>query len=165
MSGDQFASAAVLALPSESAARIAVTGRHRSLAYLAFQAMIAASAIATFVTANSLALSETLSRRAVATMEASRLRWPGGVEVPAPLFQNRAMAVWFADRVVLLTEPIAFTSLNALAYSWLFIAGTLLGVNCDGLVIANGRRLAHCGSRAAAKPDGVGCQWPGSDVG
>ncbi len=46
-----------------------------------------------------------------------RLRWPGGVAVPAPLFQYWAMAVWSAVRVALVAEPSSFTSSNAAVYA------------------------------------------------
>src|SRR5687767_11824993 len=57
MSGVQFGSAAVSGLPSASAARMAVTGRHRSKAYLQSHEAIPASARAMFKSANSRAFS------------------------------------------------------------------------------------------------------------
>ena len=57
ISGVQAGSAVVSGLPSVSAARMPVTGRQKSVAYLASQAMIAASAIATLSIANSRAFS------------------------------------------------------------------------------------------------------------
>src|SRR6267142_2882869 len=60
ISGVQDGSALVSAFPSVSAARMAVIGRQKLVSYLASQAMVAASAIATFSSANRRAFCERL---------------------------------------------------------------------------------------------------------
>jgi len=63
--------------------------------------------------ANSRAFSSSVLPCCWATICARRFRWPGALAVPAPLTQNRAMAVWSGVRVVLVTEPSSLTSLKA----------------------------------------------------
>src|SRR5688500_13911610 len=104
MRGVQAGSAMVAGLPSVSARRIPVTGRQKSVSNLQSQAMIAASAMATFSMANRRAFSERVLPSDVATAAAMTFRWPPGVAVPAPLAQNKAMLVWSAVRVVLVAE-------------------------------------------------------------
>ena len=87
-------------------------------------------------------------------------QWPDGVLVPTPSFQNWASVVSAAVRVVLLTAPRLSTWLTASAHCWLVRAGGPAGSNWLGLVMANGVRLAHCGSSAGAYAGAVGCQSP-----
>ena len=72
---------------------------------MAFQAEMPASASATFSSANSLASCCRLSPAASDTVAAMPFHWPGGVSVPVWSFQNRAITVWSAVRVVLVRLP------------------------------------------------------------
>src|SRR5438105_12486044 len=81
--------------------------------------------------------------------------------VPSPSFQNLAICVCSAVRVVLSTRPRLLTSLKAAAYSALSSAGGGAGRNCDPLVIAKGVTWGHCGASAGKNAGGVGCQSPG----
>ena len=58
-----------------------------------------------------------------ATASAIEFQCPGGVYVPELSFQNLAIWVSSAVRVVLLTSPRFKVSLTAFAYSWLVIDG------------------------------------------
>src|SRR5438034_3051176 len=95
----QVGSGAVAGLPSRSPFRIAVTGRQKLKVYLASHAQIAASAIARFNKAKRRAFSSRLFPSAVPTSCAMLFRWPGGVSVPAPSAQNRAICDWSGVRV------------------------------------------------------------------
>ena len=71
--------------------------------------------------------------------------------MPAGPAQNWAMFDWSCVRVVLVAEPISFTWLNAAVYSALSKAGGPSGFrNWEGLVMAHGVTLAHCGAAAAS---------------
>src|SRR5439155_23771768 len=91
---------------SGSAKLIAVTGRQKWKVYLASQAQIAASAMAMFNKANSLAFSSRVLPRPAAIICAILFQWPGGVSVLAPSAQNKA--VW--DLSFVRVEPTAATS-------------------------------------------------------
>ena len=147
-SGVQAASAAVSGLPSSAASRMPVIGRQKLNSYLASQQLMTASAMATLSAANSRAFSSSVLPCCSATIWAMRFRWPGGVAVPAPLAQNRAMAVWSAVRVALVAEPSSLTSLKAAVYSALSSAGGAAGRNWSPLVMANGVTSGQCGVQA-----------------
>ena len=86
--------------------------------------------------------------------------------MPAWPAQNCAMLDWSCVRVVLVAEPISFTWLNAAVYSALSKAGGPSGFrNWEGLVMAHGVMLAHCGAAAGAFAGGVGLHSPGCDPG
>ena len=97
----QAVSGSVAALPSVPALRIAVTGRQLwKGGHPASQAQIAASAMAMFNKANSLAFSSSvLPWSAPPIIRAILFQWPGGVSVPAPSAQNKAISVCSAVRV------------------------------------------------------------------
>ena len=76
-----------------SAKAIAVTGRQKSKVYLASHAQMAASAMAMFNKANNLAFSSSVLPCAAARTCAMLFQCPGGVSVPAPSAQNRAISV------------------------------------------------------------------------
>src|SRR3954447_21671203 len=82
--------------------------------------------------------------------------------VPSPSFQNRAICVCSAVRVVLSARPRLLTSLKAAAYSALVSAGGGAGRNCEPADIANGVTYGRCGTSAGRLAGGVGCQSPGS---
>src|SRR5437763_16710923 len=123
-----------------------VMGRQASVVYLAFQAVMPASARLTSSSANRRASSARLSPCCWATVAAMAFQWPGGVAVPVASFQNCAICVWSAVRVVLLTAPILSTWFTASAHAWLVRAGGPTGRNWLGLLRPNGVRLAHWGS-------------------
>jgi hypothetical protein len=129
---------------------------------LASQATTAASARATSSSANSRASSARLNPWSRATCPAIWFQCPGGVTVPLPSDQKRAIWVWSAVRAVLVALPRVLTSLKASPQAGLVRAGGPAGRNCDGLVMANGCKVAHCGSRAAMYMGAVGCHWPGA---
>src|SRR5207247_1805439 len=89
--GVQPVSAAVFGLPSPAAVRTAVIGRQNRSAYLASQAAMALSAMAMFSAANRRASSASVSWRPAATCPTISFQWPGGVSVPPPSAQNRAI--------------------------------------------------------------------------
>src|SRR4051794_31445103 len=82
--------------------------------------------------------------------------------VPSPSFQNLAICVCSAVRVVLSARPRPLTSLKAVAYAALSSAGGGPGRNCEPADIANGVTYGHCGASAGKKAGGVGRQSPGS---
>src|SRR4030095_11754134 len=88
---------------SGSAKAIAVTGRQKSNVYLASQAQIAASAMAIFNKAKSLAFSSSVLARSAAIVFVTLFQGPGGVSVPAPSAQNCAISLCSSVRV----EPTA----------------------------------------------------------
>src|SRR5262245_35629766 len=162
ISGVQSLSATVSGLPSVSAARMAVTGRQKLYSYFASQATRTASARAMLSRANSRAFSARLRPRAADTSCATMFQCPGGVAVPGPLIQNRAISVCSAVRVVLSMAPSSLTWLKAAVYSALVRAGGGGGRNCEPLFKANGSTSGQPGRTAEAKSGGVGCQSPGS---
>src|SRR5688572_10157352 len=85
---------------------------------------------------------------------------PGGVSVPAPSAQKRAISVCSGDRVEPAAAPSARTSARSSRYSALSKGGGPDGrkVLPDG--VANGMTNPQCGSRYAAKPGVVGCHTP-----
>src|ERR1051325_492860 len=119
----QVGSGSVAGLPSRSALRMAVTGRQKLKLYLASQAQMAASAIAMFKSANKRALSSKVLPRSAAMPCAMLFQWPGGVSVPPPSAQNRAISDWSAVRVDPTAAPNALTSLTSAAYLALARAG------------------------------------------
>ena len=128
---------------------------------MASQLAIAASARATFNWANSRALADRPLPSAAASCMAIWFQWPGGVTVPSPSAQNRAVCVSSAVRVDPVARPFSLTSLKAAAYASLPRAGGAAGRNWSGELRANGVTSAHCGSRASAYIGVVGCQAPG----
>src|SRR5512132_735584 len=96
---------------SGSAKAIAVTGRQKSKVYLASQAQIAASAMAMFKRANNLAFSSSVLPCAAAIVCAILFQCPGGVSVPAPSAQNKAISVSSSVRVDPTAAPSSLTSL------------------------------------------------------
>src|SRR5262245_10475421 len=123
-----------------------------------------ASAMPIPIKANSRAFSSSVLPCASATVWAIRIQWPGGVEVPVLLAQNRAILVWSAVRVALVADPISLTSRKLAVYSGLSNAGGPLGSrNCDPLVIAHGVTNRQFGKSGAANAGGVGIQSPGSE--
>ena len=71
---------------------------------------MAASAIAMFKSANNLAFSSSVVPRAAAIICAMLFQWPGGVSVPAPSAQNKAISVWSSVRVEPTSAPSSLTS-------------------------------------------------------
>src|SRR5437879_1198562 len=124
---------------------MAVIGRQRPKPSmelnLASQATMAASAMAMFNSANIRADSASDSPCEIASFWAVSFQWPGGVTVPAPSAQNRAICVWSGVRTVLLAAPKSLTSLNSAAYWPLVRVGGPDGRNCAPLVMANGVTL------------------------
>src|SRR5262245_35320936 len=156
ISGVQVGSAAVAGLPSVSAARMAVTGRQKLYVYLVSQVAMYASAPARFMSANSRAFCDRVKPWASDTLAAIWFQWRGDGSA-----QNRAISVPSALRMVLLAAPSSLTSLKAAVYSRLVSAGGPAARNWSPLVRAKGVTPPQCGSNAAAKAGGVGCQSPG----
>src|SRR5437899_1747616 len=136
----QVWSGSVSGLPSVSALRMAVTGRQKSKAYLASQAQMAASAMARFNNANKRAFSSRVLRAAALMSCAMLFQWPGGVSVPAPSAQKRAIWDWSAVRVEMVFAPSCFTSLTSAAYLSLVRAGGPGGRNSELVVMQKGLR-------------------------
>src|SRR6185436_19255843 len=93
-----------------SAKAIAVTGRQKWYVYFASQEQMAASAIAMFMSANNLAFSSIVVPCDAPIICAMLFQWPGGVSVPAPSAQNKAISVWSAVRVEPTAAPSCLTS-------------------------------------------------------
>src|SRR5438128_5436821 len=115
--------------------------------YLASQAQIAASAIAMFKRANKRAFSSSVLPRAAPISCAMLFQWPGGVSVPAPSAQKRAIWDWSAVRVELVLAPSSLTSLRSAVYFALVRAGGPGGRNSELVVMQKGLRKAHCGNK------------------
>src|SRR5215210_825464 len=88
------------------------------------------------------------------------IQCPGGVSVPAPSAQKRAICVWSAVRFGLLTRPIRLTSRKAARYSAEFGDGGAGGRSSALLVIAHGVTYGQLGSRGGAKAGGVASHQP-----
>src|SRR5882724_4667057 len=146
---------------SGSAKAIAVTGRQKSKVYFASHAQIAASAMAMFKRANNLAFSSSVLPCPAPIICAMLFQCPGGVSVPVPSAQNKAISVWSSVRVELTSSPSSLTSLKSAAYCWLSRDGGPGGRNCELLVIANGTTNPHCGSKYGRNNGGVGTHTPG----
>src|SRR4030095_426132 len=157
----QAVSGSVAGLPSVSAVRIAVTGRQKWKVYLASQAQMAASAMAMFNKANSLAFSPSVLPCAAAMICAILFQWPGGVSVPAPSAQNKAISVCSSVRVEPVVAPSSVTSLESVAYCALSREGGPGGRNWEPLLIPNGATNPHWGNKYGAEAGGVGNQTPG----
>src|SRR6266496_4851321 len=99
-----------------SAKAIAVTGRQKWKVYLASQAQMAASAMAMFNKANNLAFSSSVLPRAAEIVCAILFQWPGGVSVPAPSAQNKALSVCSSVRGEPTAAPSSLTSSKSAAY-------------------------------------------------
>ena len=86
------------------------------------------------------------------------------IEAMPPLsFQNRALWVWSAVRVVLLAAPRLSVWTAASIHSWLATAGGGAGRNWLGRVIAKGWSVAHCGFSATAYAGvGIGVKADGT---
>src|SRR4051812_13091209 len=139
---------------------MAVTGRHSRKRYLQSQQAMDASARARFNRANSRALASSLSPL---SRDASRAIWfqcPGGVQVPAPSFQNQAMMLCSAERSRERRPPSDLTSLNSVAYASLVNSGGGLGRKSRTRLTPNGLVSPQAGSRAAVLSGGVGRQMP-----
>src|SRR5262245_42377966 len=100
-----FVFGTVASLASRSAWWMAVFGRHIRKRNLQSQQQMLASARARFKSANSRAFSARVSLRLRDTSWAIKFQCPGGVQVPDSSFQNRAISVWSALRVVLSIPP------------------------------------------------------------
>src|SRR6266568_4032754 len=90
---------------------IEVTGRQKWKVYLGYQEQMAASAMAMFNKANSLAFSSSVLPCPAAIICAILFQWPGGVSVPAPSAQNKAIWVCSSVRVEPTAAPSSLTSL------------------------------------------------------
>src|SRR4030095_11384197 len=146
---------------SGSAKAIAVTGRQKWKVYLASHAQMAASAVAMFNKANNLAFSSSRLPRASPRACAMLFQWPGGVSVPAPSAQNKAIWLCSSVRVEPTAAPSSLTSSQSSAYCGLSRDGGPGGRNCELLLIANGTTNPHCGSKYGRKAGGVGIHTPG----
>ena len=142
----QAGSPTVAGLPSTSPLRMAVTGRHELKTYLDSHEQMAASARATFNSANSRAFWASVFPRAAATSCAMLFQWPGGVPVPAPSAQKSAMRSCSGVREDPSAAPKAFTSAYSSAYWALSRAGGPAGRKWTLVGIANGVTNPHCGS-------------------
>jgi hypothetical protein len=160
--GNQLASGLVLIFPSSSPFRIAVIGLKVLWVYLVSQAAIPASARATLSWAKMRALSRMLLLEILAAVDAISFQCPGGVYVPLPSAQKRAIWVCSEVRVVELSAPYSLTSLNAWVYSLLVRLGTPSGRNWEPEVRAKGVILPHCGNSAPSKLGKSGCHFPAS---
>ena len=87
---------------------------------------------------------------------ATRFQWPGGVAVPAPSAQKRAIRVCSGVRAPLVSRPRRLTSLKERVYSALDGVGGATFTNRSGLLMAQGVTEGHCGRRTVAKAGGVG---------
>src|SRR5437879_5733615 len=110
---------------------MAVTGRQKLKAYFASQAQMAASAMARFNNANNRAFSSRVLPRTALMSWAMLFQWPGGVSVPAPSAQKRAIWDWSAVRVELVLAPSSLTSLRSAVYFALVRAGGPGGRNSE----------------------------------
>src|SRR5215472_10532899 len=122
---------------------------------------MAASAIEILSSANSRALSSTEFPRAAAIVCAITFQWPGGVSVPAPSDQNRAISVWSGVRRELVLAPSVIVRLRSSAYWSLMRAGGAGGRNPGALGTPKGATAPQPGRSAGAKAGGVGTQSPG----
>src|SRR5262245_9070167 len=156
-------SGSVAAFPSESAARMAVTGRQKLKKYFASQAQMAASASAMFMSAKRRALSASAVPRSVLTCCAMRFQCPGGVSVPAPSAQNSAMSSCSAVRADPTAAPSNLTSFKSAAQRAESSAGGPCGRKKELVGMANGDTNPHCGNRYGASAGGVGCHTPGPE--
>src|SRR5262245_19770945 len=95
---------------SGSASLIAVTGRQKWNVYVASQEEMAASAMAIFNKANNLAFCSNVLPCAAARICAMLFQCPGGVSVPAPSAQNKAICVCSSVRVDPTAAPSCLTS-------------------------------------------------------
>src|SRR5262245_24894063 len=139
-----------------SLSRIAVTGRHTSNRYLQSQHTIAASAIATFNSANSRVLSIRFRFRSAATVCAMRFQCPGGVTVPSPSAQKCAISVCSFVRVEFVAAPRARTSRSAAAYASESSFGGAGGRNAVRSVTAKPATFVQPGRSGSACAGGVG---------
>src|SRR5688572_5808606 len=123
MYDDHAGSGAVSGLPSSSARRIAVIGRHRPCSNLLPKVVCSASCSAMFVSAKSRDVSTVVKPRDSDTVRATLFQ-TNRKFVGVPTFaQSRATSDWSAVRVALVTEPISLTSFKSAAYRALVIAG------------------------------------------
>src|SRR5437867_13018592 len=90
-----------------------------------------------------------------------RFQWPGGVSVPAPSAQKRAMVDCSAVRVELVAAPSCLTSLKSAVYLALVRAGGPVGRNSELVIMQKGLRKAHCANKYGVKDGGVGTHAPG----
>src|SRR5215472_16374819 len=111
--------------------------------------------------ANSRALSSSEFPCAVAIPCAITFQWPGGVAVPPPSPQNRAISVWSGVRRELVLAPMVIVRLRSEAYWSPIRAGGAGGRNPAVLGTPKGVTAPQPGSSAGAKAGGVGTQSPG----
>src|SRR4030095_15104153 len=95
-----------------------------------------------------------------ATARAITSQCPGGVTVPPPSAQNRAISVCSAVRVTLSARPNSFVKLKSLAHCALSKPGGGGGRNSEPLVMAKGITAGQFGKRAGANAGGVGAHMP-----
>src|SRR5438093_13787054 len=107
--------------------------------------------MAMFNKPNSLAFSSSVLPCAAPIICAILFQWPGGVSVPAPSAQNRAICVWSEVRVELVAAPSCLTSFMSAAYFALVRAGGPAGRNCALLFMQEGLRDPHSGHKQARK--------------
>src|ERR1044071_5900317 len=86
---------------------------------------------------------------------------PGGVTVPGPSAQNRAISDCSAVRVALSERPSSDLRLKSKAHWALSSPGGGGGRNCEPLIIAKGVTCGQLGRSAGASAGGVGTQIPG----
>src|SRR5438093_11946824 len=108
---------------------------------------MAASAMAILSRANKRAFCASVLPEAALMSWAMLFQWPGGVSVPAPSAQKRAIWDWSAVRVELVFAPSSLTSLRSAVYFALVRAGGPGGRNSELVVMQKGRRKAHCGNK------------------
>src|SRR6516165_459842 len=116
---------------------------------------MAASAIATFSTANKRALSERVVLFCAAIVSAIRFQKRAVLPV-----QNLATSVWKSERVVLVELPIDLTSLISAAYWSLVSDSGPAGRNWLGAAMTQGVMVANWGPAPGRKPGGVGRHSP-----
>lgn len=119
--------------------------------------------MATSSIANSRAVSTSESPRASATCAAMPFQCPGGVAVPAPSAQKRAISVCSGVRTELFAFPRACTAATSATYSGEPVDGGGGGRKAAAAGMPKGVTAPQPGRSGGAKPEGVGRQWPGSE--
>src|SRR5690242_2225739 len=99
---------------------------------------MAASASAMFSKANRRAFCSIELPLARATAWTMSFQWPGGVAVPGPSIQNKAISVWSAVRNEFEIAPRFFVIRKSRVYCALVSEGGGGGLNCEPLSIAKG---------------------------